>query len=295
LKTAAVVPSRGIGDALMMMVASYQLLKSGYEVTTFHPLLGQMQRWFPGQHFSSELPSNLNSFDLVIFENDNSPRIKKAENTSVFYPTYSSTKHGPLSSLDQVFDAEKPMVENIAKAISALLKTGISTDNGLKVPDDLIPGLESKRIVIHPMSSLPQKNWTKTKYLKLARHLEKHGYEPVFALHPQESAGWQEARTELFSDLDTLACFLYESKALVGNDSLLGHLASNLKLPTVILADDEKRMRLWRPGWSRGAVITPSPWIPNFKGLRLREQHWQRFISNRNVLFRLLEEISSTV
>ncbi len=274
---AAVEPSRGIGDALLMMVASHQLLKAGYEVTTFHPHLGQLQRWFPGHRFSSEPLSNPASFDLVILENDNSPRIKKGENVSVFYPTYSPAKHGALSPLDQVFDAEKPMAENIAVCIADLLKLKqISKDNGLTVPENLIHRLHEKRILIHPTSSAVEKNWTKEKYLRLAKHLEKRGYNPLFAVHAEESAEWNRVPAMVFSHLDPLACFLYESRVLIGNDSLLGHLASNLDLPTVILANDAKRMRLWRPGWRPGAVLTPPDWAP--------KRYWKHFISVRKVL-----------
>jgi len=116
MQTAAVIPAKGIGDALLMMIASHQLFKAGYQVTTFHPKLRELQLWFKDHIFESEPPpekldSTFSSFDLIIAENDNSLKIKtlinlaqldKIKNLSIFYPTYSANKHFSLSERDEV-------------------------------------------------------------------------------------------------------------------------------------------------------------------------------------------------
>ena len=45
MKKAAVLPAQGIGDGLLMLVASYNLQEAGYEVTTYQPLLKQLTPW----------------------------------------------------------------------------------------------------------------------------------------------------------------------------------------------------------------------------------------------------------
>lgn len=299
-RSAAVIPAKGIGDALLMMIASHHLLKAGYKVTTFHPQMKELESWFPGHHFESIPPSDFFHFDLVIFENDNSQRIQKLLNGSVFYPTYSPDKHGPLFALDQVFNSDLPMVDNIAHGIANLLHLpGISKDNGLLPPSHLSFRHHEKRIVLHPCSNDAEKNWPKRKFLSVAHVLRKKGYEPVFATSLSEQEDWKDVEQEgfslpSFSNLSALATFLYESGYLVGNDSLLGHLASNMHLPTLIIANDEKRMRLWRPAWRLGAVITPSLLLPNFKPLRLRKKHWKCWISSTKVL-RTFSRLSTTL
>jgi heptosyltransferase III len=302
-KTAAVIPAKGIGDALLMMIASHQLLKEGFRVTTFHPALKDLQDWFKDHVFEEappleEVPFLLDSFDLIVAENDNSPKItalfelaqnRATNNLSIFYPTYSASKHFPLSSLDQVFDPHKPMADNIAQATAALLNRELSKENGLTIPSGLIHRLYKKRIIIHPASSSQKKNWSPRKYVAVARQLKKRGLQPVFTVSAAEREEWEHLidlgfQVPEFKTLNQLAGYVYESGFMIGNDSLVGHLASNLSIPTLIISDDRQRMLLWQPGWFPSKVITPAPWVPNFKFLRLREQRWQSFITIGNVL-----------
>ena len=287
-KLALVIPCKGIGDAILMMIASYQLLKKGYRVTTCHPALKELQEWFPGHFFLDRVPQDLSSFDLVIVESDNSSQLYdyKAKNAVIFYPTYFSTKNPPLSFLDQVFDPNKPMADNIAEATGRLLGTQISKDNGLAPPKSFTHRLYAKRVIIHPTSSTVEKNWHPVRFLKLAEKLKQKGFEPVFALNPNERDAWknEDIQCPVFPSLEDLAKTIYESGFVIGNDSLIGHLASNLNIPTLIIGNDERRMRLWRPGWLMGEVITPSLLIPNIKHLRLRNKFWKSLISTRRVL-----------
>ncbi len=292
-KTAAILPNRGIGDALLMMIAAHRLLQEGYQVTTHHPALLELQEWFPGHTFSSA-PCPDEASDLIIVQNDNSPKIHSlktqfVEKLAVFYPTYQKHRHPPLTPLDQVFQETKPMAENIAYAIARLLKSNhMSKNNGLVVPAGLTFQAHPKRIIIHPTSSEEAKNWCKNSYLRLARRLRRKGFYPVFALSPTERGFWmldpeEGIETPLFPTLSSLAKMLYESRCLIGNDSLLGHLASNLHIPTFVIANSLKRMQLWRPGWLLGEVITPPKWIPNPKFFRLREKYWKTFITVNRV------------
>ncbi|HSX04827.1 MAG TPA: hypothetical protein VLG76_08895, partial [Rhabdochlamydiaceae bacterium] len=111
--------------------------------------------------------------------------------------------------------------------------------------------------------------------------LRKKGLDPVFAMSVEEKKEWGDAPFEIqaFEKLDSLAAFIFESGGLVGNDSLLGHLASNLNIPTVVIADNAKLLKLWRPGWFSGTVVTPPSWIPN----KIREKWWRGLISSKKV------------
>ncbi|MBS0651436.1 MAG: hypothetical protein JSR93_09770 [Verrucomicrobia bacterium] len=304
MKTAAVLPALGIGDAILMMIASHRLHLSGFQVTTFHDSLPELSSWFPHQNFEKnpsdeDLINRLNPFDLIIAENDNSPRIKKliaafrgqsSERLSIFYPTYSQAKHGLLHSMDKVFDPDRPMAENIGEAAADLLnKEDPSKNNGITPPLPLKHRAHPNRIIIHPTSRVPSKNWSSHKFLNLAKRLKKGGYDPHFCVSPAERVQWEDAiklgcSLPHFPNLSELAAFIFESGFHIGNDSLLGHLASNLNIPTLIIADDEKRMRLWRPGWQRGEVVLPPQWIPNPRIFRWKKNHWQRLISVQKVI-----------
>jgi heptosyltransferase III len=313
MKKAYVFPAKGIGDALLMMIASHHLFLSGYEVTTFHSSLPELQTWFPGHRFSAENRDDLSvsflaSADLIIIENDNSPFYKKIielrnQHTlfpiSIFYPSYCASKHGLLSPLDQIFDPAVSMADNVSFSVAKLLKQPLSSkNNGLTPFPWLSHRKEKKRVLIHPTSSQKEKNWSANKYIKIASLLQKQGYQPHFTVSPQERHEWEDLLQDAFplpyfANLSEFSAYVYESGYLIGNDSLSGHLASNLNIPTLIIANYAKRMLLWRPGWLKGEIVTPSPFIPNWKGLRLREKHWQKCISTSNVL-RVFQKLART-
>lgn len=270
-----------------MMIASHQLLKAGFQVITYHPLLRELSSWFPEHSFIDQLPS-LSLFDLVIIENDNSPKMHlwKAQfpQSSIFYPSYHSQKNPLFTQNDFLFNPHQTMADNIARSISSLLKQPFSKENGIVPPPHLIHQKNAKRILIHPTSSSEEKNWLKKRYLKLKDQLEKKGFNPLFVMHISEKEKWGEPASLFFNRLDDLAEIVYQSGSIIGNDSLLGHLGSNLNIATWIIANDAKRMELWKPGWHPGKVITPYRWIPNSKGLRLRKKWWKELISTKRVI-----------
>ena len=45
----------------------------------------------------------------------------------------------------------------------------------------------------------------------------------------------------------------------------MGHRASSLGVPDLVIAGHAKRIKQWRPGWTEGKVITPPSWLPNWK------------------------------
>ena len=312
LDKVAIIPSIGIGDALMMMVASHRLYCQGYEVTTFSSAILPLQPWF-SLHFFQQRPSielleqTLKDFDLIVFQHENTPFAQallslyhdnKLKALSVFYAKYEEKKHFPLTPLDRVFHDKKPMVDNIAKAISSILGLNhISKNNGLTLPDHLLHRRFKNRVLLHPTSQGPAKIWPAEKFLALAKLLEDEGFCPVFTVSPTEKPYWDslvqgDYLVPLFPSLSDFASYALESGYMIGNDSGLGHLCSNLQIPTLIVAGKKNHISLWRPGWYRGDVITPPWWIPNFKGSRLRERHWHNFIQPKDVFKKFLKLVS---
>ena len=301
---AAVVCAKGIGDGLMMLIAAHQLHKHGYKVTTFQNHLHVLYPFFPYCQFDSLLPDSnlvpaLKSFDLIILQNDNSKssfqiidlyRRKELQGLCVFYPSYSPLKHNTLTPRDRIFNPTLPMTANIAKSIAFILNTKtFSRDNGIVIPQNLSKSKYKKRILIHPTSSCLTRTWSKSKFLAVAKGLKQAGFDPVFCVSPSERAAWvnltkKKFLVPYFPTLKELVPFVYESSFLIGNESGTGHLASNLGLPTLIIAKCPKQMLLWRPGWHPGRVLTPSPIIPNIKGMRLKGIFWKAWVSPKKVL-----------
>ena len=293
---AAVICSKGMGDGLMMMVASHRLKLEEYQVTTYQDILGHLKEWFPEQSFAKcSTIENLDHFDLILLQNDNTPFSlniidRYRDKTHVLYASYEEGKHRPHTPKDYTFNRSQPMVTNIAEGISSLLgKVNPIKENGITIPENLTYRKHQKRIVIHPTSTTPKLTWNAEKFIKVAEKLENEGFSPVFSVSPSEREEWESLLKGRFSlpkfpSLSELAAYIYESYFFIGNESGTGHLASNLGIPTLIVAGCKKQMALWRPGFLLGQVITPPQYIPNFKTLRLREKKWQTFISPRRIV-----------
>jgi heptosyltransferase-3 len=140
-----------------------------------------------------------------------------------------------------------------------------------------------KRIVIQPTSSDKMKNWSPKKFLKLAKILQKNGWEPLFCVAPGEYQEWQQIVKNKFSlqkfpDLAQLAAFIYESGYMIGNDSGVGHLASALGIPTLTIIKRIRKFYRWRPGWGIGRVICPLFKLPIY-----HDFFWQYLVSPKRV------------
>ena len=119
-----------------------------------------------------------------------------------------------------------------------------------------------RRVLLHPFSSTPDKNWPLKKFFALAVKLKAKGWNPVFTMSPAEreklflpfSDGSFDA--PVFADLSDFAAFIYESKALIGNDSGSVNLASSLGIPTVTISR-KGGLHRWRPAWTDSEVVSP--------------------------------------
>ena len=156
-------------------------------------------------------------------------------------------------------------------------------------PSHLVYRKYSKRIVMSPDSAWPEKkDWTPLSFIKTARLLQQLGYQPVFTVAPASYQKWDailkgEFEHAKFTDLNELASFVYESGALIGNDSGGGHLASILRIPVVTIYRKRNRQFCWRPAWGSGSVVIPRFILPWFNGGGI----WRPFIRPEDVLVAL--------
>jgi ADP-heptose:LPS heptosyltransferase len=137
------------------------------------------------------------------------------------------------------FDGNKTFVENLYLFSKHILQLPNATrSNGIVIPKGVTPQKYPKKVVIHPTSSRPGKNWPKKKFIALAELLRKEGFDPFFVVGPKEKEDWPESVSYTsLSHLFTLVC---ESGYMIGNDSGIGHLASCLGLPTLTLFQESK-------------------------------------------------------
>jgi ADP-heptose:LPS heptosyltransferase len=289
-KKAAVICSSGIGDALILSIASHHLKKLGATVTTFHKLLPNFGRWLEeGDYRPLTNSEELLSFDLIILQHDNTPLAhsiaslrKKGLPIYILYPNYRPSKHGELTAFDYAFNEEKTMVDNLCDALKTLFGGNVTKRNALTPPTGLVYRKHPNRIALHPTSGAAWRNWPKERFLALAERLKKMGLEPQFLLSPKEHADWPHS--PYLPTLEEFSSYLYESGAFIGNNSGPGHLASYLSIPHIILAHQDRHMKLWKPGWMLGTCLLPPKWIPNWKGLRWREKYWNKVITKYRVL-----------
>jgi len=274
MKQAAILASTGIGDGLLMMIAAQHLKKSGYHVTMFHNAADELIPLFEGIHISTypplkRLKKTLQSFDYVLVENTHFPESRfffTIRNASL--PPYSCFFFKPSRKMrdgDYLFNTQLPMTTNLSCGCEKLLGTSPCIDNNLSLPHDKNFRKYSKRIVIHPTSSNIKRNWSQSRFLQLAKRLQRDGYQVTFCIGPTEEKKWGHLDNVLqFFHLKALADYIYESGYLIGNDSGIGHLASNLKIPTLTITNDRKHVRIWRPGWAVNHIITPLAILPRF-------------------------------
>lgn len=280
---------KGLGDGLIALVLSHNLRLNGHRTTTFHPSLGSMQEWFP---FSEIRPfptedEQIESFDVFFFIYEKTPWMQALlKMCQQRYPTRTIVLNPIATSNTNYaywangrFDGEIPFVDNLYRYCRDLLKLAVVTkSNGIAPPSYVIRNRHPTRIIIHSSSSREGKNWPFEKFIALADRLKEEGWEPVFILTEEERA-LRNVQAPQFNTLSDVAAYVAESGGMIGNDSGIGHLASCLKIPTLTICRSKASARFWKPAWGQGVVITPSSLIPNLKGLRLRDQHWKKWIS----------------
>lgn len=292
---AAIFCHNGLGDGVNSLVLSNNLHLNGWKVDTYQNAVGSMQSWFPHLHVEpypsiEELPRILSAYEwFFIIHNDTDEFVLKLiqegkrrfpDRLKVIYLYPSKNIVNEPYYTDCLVAPSLSIAENMRLFCDKILHLPkLTRSNGFIPPTGITSRKVPKRIAIHPTSARATRNWPKEKFIQLASHLQKEGFQPVFI--PGIKEGWEGLGFEiaLFPNLDLLARFLYESGFLIGNDSGLGHLASALGIPTLTLCRRKTWANMWAPSFQKGIVVTPSSWIPNIRGFRIRDRHWKKFIS----------------
>ncbi|HSX12203.1 MAG TPA: glycosyltransferase family 9 protein [Rhabdochlamydiaceae bacterium] len=286
----AVFSGLALGDGLIAMVLAHNLFLNGHKVVLFHRFLGELQSWFP--HIPIQpYPPDLKNFERFFLICENTSWMQELLQTVLTKHRDKTTVLNPIATPNTDyrfweegrFNGSKPFAENLYLFCRNVLELSHAVrENGIVVPQEVTPKKYPHRIVLHPMSSRATKNWPKEKFLKLRQLLQLQGYDPCFIVAPHEKEGWEEAYC--LNSLSELASFICESGYMIGNDSGIGHLASCLGVPTLTICRNARLAHFWRPSWAQGELCLPSKWLPNLKGLRLRDRFWQKAVSVDKVL-----------
>lgn len=273
----AVVAAKGLGDGLLALTLSHNFQLEGHFVTTFNTPLTLLKEWFPTHTLlplpTSDFEHHFAPFDLILAADHSILSDGLIEKVMVL-------KHSH-------FDKKKTLVENNSQVgLKHFLHRFATKENGLMPLPCLIKSCYPKRVVLHPVSTEPLKTWPKAKFVKLARELKKRGYQPSLALSSSERQEWldideREILLPEFKTLSEIASYIYESGFLIGNDSGLGHLASNLSIPTLSLFARLSHANLWRPGWGQNIVVTPYPLL---LGAKMKHKYWKSLLTVEKVL-----------
>lgn len=142
-----------------------------------------------------------------------------------------------------------------------------------------------RRIVISPDSAWPEKkDWPPKSFLTLCRKLQARGDEPKIVVAPANHERWRKMSegvvdSPVFHDIGELAAYIFESGAVIANDSGNGHLASFLGIPVVTIYRKKNPKFHWRPDWAPARVVCPRLTLPGFHG-----EIWKPFVFVSDVL-----------
>ncbi|MGE0084976.1 MAG: glycosyltransferase family 9 protein [Desulfococcaceae bacterium] len=107
----------------------------------------------------------------------------------------------------------------------------------------------SKKILIHPGSGSPRKNWPIDRFIHVYENLKSEGREPEFIIGPAEDFLTKKLEgrpAHCASDLTDLTGMMKNAAGYIGNDSGLSHLAAFLGLPVTVIFGPSDPLR-WKP------------------------------------------------
>ncbi len=286
------IPDPRFGDGVISLVFAHNLQLNDYQVSLYNNPLTKIAGWFKSSTIhrvpsSDQLEAFLSDHDYVIsfhitrkhiriaclgdtlppFIHENHPDIAGAQANCWEPIAFSQTC---IDVTIQHHDVRQPMVENIIQLCQhdALNLPQVTRSFDLIQPKHLTHRKHQQRIVIHPTSSTPGKNWSAKKYIVLARRFKRLGFEPVFALSEQEKNYWAKDIDHDFPvpdlPLPELAELIYESGYFIGNDSGPGHLAACFDVPTLTIYPCKRSAYPLNPGW--GNSIDVKPMLPGHLG-----------------------------
>lgn len=292
MESIAFIPSKGLGDLCVTLSAAYNLSKK-YKVTIFHPLFPQIQHFFSFAEATMR-PDNTSDFNIDEFSHciliyESSPFFDK------FHPFLKESYKDKLYTLNPVVTnkADYKFCDeyffNCNLSFSSNLNIFIKDKFNLEIEDKKAgfkPNIKKDEnlIVMHVTASKDSKSWPYYKFKKLKIRLEKQGYKVIFATLPHEKKAIENHLYSGLNNLAELSIVLAQAKMLIANESGVGHLASCLHTQSIVICRNKRIQKFWGAD-SEGNTypLFPSSWIPNLKGLRIRDKFWKHFISIKHV------------
>jgi hypothetical protein len=293
-----IIPSKGLGD-LMIMLNLANICRSNFEVHVCHDLLEKISNFFPHLkiHSRQELFEKIKLYDfkkcILVFETGEffinayeNLKLHFSNNFYVLNPVVTAKKDYVFSD-HFFFNPDISFVENLnvfakdsLKISSSEKTTGLICD--VKKEKDLI--------VIHPSASKPSKSWGSDKFKKLEAKLKKQGFRVIYATLPFEKSYIENGLYSNLATLEELVHVLLKASLLIGNDSGVSHLASACNTPSVIISRNARIQKFWGPDFEGKAhPLFPPRFLPNLKGLRIRDKHWRHFV----FMFQVLKKVKA--
>lgn len=281
-----------IGDGLLSLLLFHNLFIQGVDVFYYHPSIEKFIDLFPNlnelyispESNPEELYKRFDQIILFFISDDLQKKLWEIEKiqkqNKVFALIPNLRKPDPNSLIS--FNSKTFMVENLQRFCKQFwcLDTA-TTENGLDTSRLGCYRRYRKKVIISPTAGQAKKEWGKKDFFRLATRLKQLGFQPHFILEPKEIINWQQDLQEFSYSAPNLlgaAKEIYESGYFIGNDSGLGHLASNMHIPTLTICWNKKMNPLWMPGWFVHKVVC-APWfLTNIGPFRLKSLYWRQFI-----------------
>lgn len=291
--TLAIIPSKGLGDLCVTLGLAYNLSKS-YHVCVYHPLMSSLSCNFPFIEARTRDKCKLIPEDpslkacILIYED------------SLFFQEIKDHLHSTLGDklyiLNPVVTAKKDYLYSDVYFFNHKLSFSSNLLHFAKTRffenfEDKTAGFRPKLekapnlIVFHTTSSKASKSWPASYFIRLKKQLEKRGYEVKFAALPHEIEAIKQGLYSGLKNLEELATLIQTATLVVANESGVAHLASALHTPSYVISRNPRIQAFWGADYEGKAhALFASAWIPNLKGLRLRDKFWKYFIFPKRVL-----------
>ncbi len=184
-----------------------------------------------------------------------------------------NTIRGPIVRRIPPRPARSKTIHVTAYLLKSLSNLKIFRDSNIKIETRLskIPhsdlrdnAFDPAKIMIHPGSGSPKKNWPLNYFIETERMLHSAGLIPECIIGPAEkslsenlSATDTPRIVHLMHDINELVHLLKTAGGYIGNDSGVSHLAAFLGLPTVAIFGPSDPQR-WTPIGRAVRVVKPN-------------------------------------
>jgi heptosyltransferase III len=288
----AFICSPRLGDTLISLVVVNNLVRNGYSVEVYGDYAYALRAWFPWAKMHKVVAIEAAQETLCTY-----PLILHMYASELSKSLHNWHPNSIVLSESPLYRARIPQADIQAAICKEVLHLqDVVRANNIKLPPELNYRKHFGYVVIHPTSGESFRSWPASKFIRLAKILKVYGLRPKFIVAPDERDQWLKLLNNdmdllpKFADLSEVAGFIYESGWFIGNDSGIGHLASNLGIPTLSLILRPNLARQWRPSWALGKVVLPPAWLITRP---LKEKFWKHCVSVKRVLEEFYELVNS--